>query len=140
MMFEIGRLCVKIAGRDAMQKCVVIDVLDNGFVLIDGQTRRRKCNTLHLEPLDEQLKIKKGESHDVVVAELKKLGIDVKESKPKKSADRPKRMRVKKPVKAKPADKDSEKKVDVQKPADKATDKPAEQKSEQKSSSQESKA
>lgn len=37
---EIGRVCIKIAGRDAGMKCVVVEQLDNNFVLIDGQTRR----------------------------------------------------------------------------------------------------
>jgi large subunit ribosomal protein L14e len=58
-MYQIGRLCVKLAGRDARKKCVIIDVLDNNFVMIDGQTRRKKCNIRHLEPLDKVLKIKK---------------------------------------------------------------------------------
>ena len=78
-MFEIGRLCVKIAGRDAGLKCVVVDVVDDSYVMIDGQTRRRKCNVKHLEPLDKVLKIKKGISHDDVLKELKKEGIEVKE-------------------------------------------------------------
>jgi len=43
-----GRICVKTAGRDAGLKCVIVDVLDDKFVLIDGETRRRKCNILHL--------------------------------------------------------------------------------------------
>ncbi|NTV24217.1 MAG: 50S ribosomal protein L14e, partial [Nanoarchaeota archaeon] len=63
-MFEIGRLCVKIAGRDARGKCLVIDTLEGNFVLIDGQTRRKRCNITHLEPLDKVLKIKKGASHE----------------------------------------------------------------------------
>jgi len=76
-MFEIGRLCLKIAGRDAGLKCIVIDKLNDNYVLIDGQTRRRKCNVKHLEPLDKVLKIKKGLSHEDVVKELKKENIEV---------------------------------------------------------------
>ena len=76
-MFEIGRLCLKIAGRDAGLKCIVIDKLNDNYVLIDGQTRRRKCNVKHLEPLDKVLKIKKGISHEDVVKELKKESIEV---------------------------------------------------------------
>ena len=78
-MFEIGRLCLKIAGRDAGLKCIVIDKLNDNYVLIDGQTRRRKCNVKHLEPLDNVLKVKKGINHEDVVKELKKQGIEVKE-------------------------------------------------------------
>ena len=61
-MIEIGRVCVKTAGRDAGLKCVVIDI-DKKLVLIDGQTRRRKCGIAHLEPTKDVLKIKKGASH-----------------------------------------------------------------------------
>lgn len=85
---EIGRLCVKTAGRDSGGLCVVVDVLDKHFVTIDGNVRRRKCNMLHLEPLDEILKIKKGASHTDVVSEFKKLGLDSWETKPKKKSVR----------------------------------------------------
>ena len=50
MTIEIGRICVKTAGRDASKKCVIIDLLDDKYVLIDGETRRRKCNIIHIEP------------------------------------------------------------------------------------------
>jgi len=83
-MFEIGRLCIKIAGRDADKKCVVVDKIDDKFVLIDGQTRRRKCNIVHLEPLDKVVKIKKNASHDVVVKEFKKIKISILEKKIKR--------------------------------------------------------
>lgn len=85
---EIGRLCVKIAGRDAGGLCVVVDVLDKHFVMIDGNVRRRKCNALHLEPLAEVLKIKKGASHSEVAAEFKKLDLNMWNTKPKKKAVR----------------------------------------------------
>jgi len=81
---EIGRVCVKLAGRDAGRICVVVEELDKGFVLIDGNVRRRKCNLSHLEPLDETLNIKKGASHAEVASEFKKLKLDVWETKPKK--------------------------------------------------------
>ena len=58
-MMEVGRLCLKKAGRDAGGKCVIIDMVDNKTALIDGQTRRRNCNLAHLEPLSETLDIKK---------------------------------------------------------------------------------
>lgn len=83
-MFEIGRLCVKLAGRDANKKCLIVNIIDDNFVLIDGQTRRRKCNIIHLEPLDKVVKIKKNDSHDNVVKELKKIKISVSEKKVKR--------------------------------------------------------
>lgn len=100
-MFEVGRLCVKIAGRDAGQKCVIVDVEKDGFVLIDGLTRRRKCNIKHLEPLKTTLKISKGASHDVVAKEFDALGMKLLEKKSKKPTQRQKKQHVsKKAVKA----------------------------------------
>jgi large subunit ribosomal protein L14e len=107
MVFEIGRLCMKIAGRDAGKKALVVDVLENNYVLLDGLTRRRKCNIMHLEPLDKVLKISKGASTDVVLKVLKDEGIEILEKKQtkdkKETTPRPKKQKVKKdkPVKVK---------------------------------------
>lgn len=95
-MIELGRLCMKIAGRDAGKKCIIIDILDNNFVLIDGETRRRKCNIKHLEPLDKVIKIKKKISHEEIKAEFKKIKIKVLETKPKPKTERPKKQRGRK--------------------------------------------
>ena len=110
MVLEIGRLCVKIAGRDAGKKCVIVDVLDNNYVLIDGETRRRKCNKLHLEPLKELIKIKKNASHDDVKKDFEKLGLNILETKSKKAAEKPKKQRT---VKKTPAPKVAKKKKAV---------------------------
>lgn len=115
---EIGKLCVKIAGRDAGKKCVIVDVLEDHFVMIDGATRRRKCNIMHLEPLGESIKIKKGASHADVAKEFKKLKLEVFETKPKKSVERPKKQRK---VKEKPV---AEEKPTEKKPAAKKSAKP----------------
>lgn len=98
-MIEIGRVCMKIAGRDAGLKCVVVDILDD-FVLIDGQTRRRKCNPMHLEPLDQKLEVEKGASHEQVVSAFKELKIELVERKPKAKA--PARKVAVKPAEPKP--------------------------------------
>ena len=89
-MIEIGRVCVKLAGRDAGKKCVVIDILDHRMVLVDGETRRRKCNIMHLEPLKEVIKVSKNANHHDV---CKALGVESKESKPRKAAEKPKAKR-----------------------------------------------
>ncbi len=52
---EVGRVCVKKAGRDAAEKCVITKVIDENFVEIVSQTRRknpRKCAIRHLEPTE----------------------------------------------------------------------------------------
>ena len=91
---KIGQLCVKIAGRDAGKRCIIIDEVDSNYVLIDGQTRRRKCNIKHLEPLDKIIKIKKGAANKDVVKALKDLKIDTEGKKEKE-----KKVKTEKPVK-----------------------------------------
>ncbi len=92
-MFEVGRLCVKIAGRDAGKTCVVVDNVAETTVLVDGETRRKNCNVKHLEPLNKSIKIKKGASKADVKKEFEKLGLAVWETKSKKPAERPKKQK-----------------------------------------------
>jgi len=92
-MFEVGRLCVKTAGRDGGKKAVIINVIDAKYVMIDGETRRRKCNVSHLEPLKGVIKIKKDASHEEIKKEFEKLGWSVKDTKPKEKAEKPKKVR-----------------------------------------------
>ena len=113
-MIQIGRLAVKIAGRDAGKKCVIVDILDNKFVLIDGETRRRKCNIMHLELLDQTLDVKKNASHGDVAKALKEIGIDARETKPKQKTQKPKKKR--KTSEQLRAQKEDKKKIKVSKP------------------------
>jgi len=92
-MYEIGRVCMKIAGRDAGKRCIVVDILDQKTVLIDGETRRRKCNTSHLEPLPEVLKVKKNASHEEVVKVFKEFGVEIKDRKKKTLGTKPTKQR-----------------------------------------------
>ena len=90
MIFDIGRVIIKTKGRDANKPAVVVDVLDNKYVLIDGFKRKRKCNITHLEPLDKTIKIKKNEKTETIKELLKKEGFNVKEKKVKRSPRKPK--------------------------------------------------
>ena len=113
-MYDVGRLCVKLAGRDAGKKCVIVET-DGKTALIDGQTRRRKVNVSHLEPLETTVKIKKGASNAEVTKALTALKIEVRTTKPKKTPARPKKARkaAEKPENVtKKAAKKSEKKAD----------------------------
>lgn len=74
---EIGRVCEKICGKEKGQICVVINKDKEGFVLIDGNVKRRKCNISHLKPLDNVLKIKQKEDTEKVREAMRKAGIDV---------------------------------------------------------------
>lgn len=62
MILDNGRICLKTAGREAGKYCVVVDKVDDGFVLVTGPKsvtgiKRRKCNILHLEPTKERFEI-----------------------------------------------------------------------------------
>src|SRR3989344_3314479 len=92
-MIEIGRLVTKIAGRDAGRKALIIDILDDKYVLIDGETRRRKVNILHIEPLNQVINIEKNASHGEVAKSLKEIGIETLETKPKPKTQKPKKKR-----------------------------------------------
>jgi len=92
-MFEIGRVAIKIAGRDAGQKCVIVNVIDDKYVMIDGMTRRRKCNKLHLEPISQTLGIGANASHEDVAKAFKELGLEVKTTKAKAKTEKPKAVK-----------------------------------------------
>ena len=100
-MIEVGRICLKLAGRDAGRECVIVDITDDRFVLIDGNVRRRKCNIFHLEATSKKIDIKKGASHEDVKKEFEKLDIPVWETKAKEKKERPKKVRRKKIVEEK---------------------------------------
>lgn len=92
-LFDIGRMVMKIAGRDAGRKAVVVEVLDTNYVLIDGDTRRKKVNIKHLEPLAQTLNIEPGASHEDVKKEFEKLGLTVWKTKGKTISSRPRQKR-----------------------------------------------
>ena len=85
-MMEIGRVCIKTAGRDSNKYCIVIDVVDDRFVMVDGQTRRKKANILHLEPTRLMADIKKNAGHDECIKALKSFGLETEEKRKRKKA------------------------------------------------------
>tara|TARA_Y100000310_G_C20697509_1_gene826751 strand:+ start:507 stop:959 length:453 start_codon:yes stop_codon:yes gene_type:complete len=104
-LYTIGRICVKLAGRDAGQKCVVLSEIKNSRVLIDGATRRREVNVNHLEPLADTVEVKAGASTAEVSKVLEPFGVKLSETKAKKAGSRPKQVRLAKKTKRKSADK-----------------------------------
>jgi large subunit ribosomal protein L14e len=73
---EVGRICVKIVGREAGKKCVVVDLVDKNFVLITGPRtvsgiKRRRANINHLEPIQEKIGINRGATDEEVTEALK---------------------------------------------------------------------
>jgi len=78
-VYDIGRLCVKTLGREAGYHCVIVDIIDKNYLLIDGlKVRRRRVNYNHIEPIAETLEIKKGASHEDVEAAIKKAKLEKK--------------------------------------------------------------
>ncbi|MCX8177692.1 MAG: 50S ribosomal protein L14e [Candidatus Bathyarchaeota archaeon] len=86
---EVGRICVKVAGREAGMKCVIVDVIDKNFVLVTGPksitgVKRRRSNINHLEPLAQKVDIKRGASDEEVIEALKQKGFLEEMAKPLK--------------------------------------------------------
>lgn len=77
---EVGRVCVKIAGREAGLKCVIVDLVDENFVVVTGPkdvsgVKRRRANIKHLMPLEVVLKISRGASDEEVRRALEAQGM-----------------------------------------------------------------
>ena len=93
---KIGQLCVKTAGRDSGEYCLVVDNIDDTYVLIDGNVRRKRCNILHLEAIDKVLKIKEKASSEVVKKALEGEEIKIlKKGEKRVPKEKPKRMKKK---------------------------------------------
>ena len=76
---EVGRICVKIAGREAGKKCVIVDVVDKNFVLVTGPrkvsgVKRRRVNVSHIEPIQTRIDIKRGATDEEVTEALTAAG------------------------------------------------------------------
>ena len=72
---EVGRVCVKISGREAGKKCVIVDIIDKNFVLITGPqnvtgVKRRRANINHIEPTEKRVNIKRGNSDEEIMEVL----------------------------------------------------------------------
>ena len=68
---EVGRICVKLTGRETGKKCIVVDVIDKNFAVITGPKsvtgiRRRRTNVDHLEPTPQTVELKKGATDEEV--------------------------------------------------------------------------
>ena len=73
----IGRLAIKLYGKEAGRHCVIVDQVNENYVIIDGNLKRRKCNLKHLELTEKILDIKKGASAEEVKEAMKKARIKV---------------------------------------------------------------
>ncbi len=69
---EVGRVCVKLTGREAGCRCVIVDIIDRNYVLVTGPqeitgVRRRRVNMSHLKPLDERIEINRNASDQEIM-------------------------------------------------------------------------
>ncbi len=118
MPIEVGRVCLKIAGREAGRYCVVLKKIDDNFVLITGPklltgVRRKKCNIQHLEPLPFVIEVKEEASDEEVIAAYEKANLIRKLNLKKPSAAQLKAEKEK--VKEKEVEKKTEKKKEGRK-------------------------
>ena len=86
---EVGRVCMKIAGREAGKYCVVIKKLkdektkSDTFVMVTGPrfltgVKRRRANINHLEPTPYTLEIKEDSTDEEVLKAWEKAGLITK--------------------------------------------------------------
>ncbi len=71
-VFDVGRICVKTRGREAGKMCVIVDIVDDDFLLVTGPkqltgVKRRKVNVKHVEPTQYKVNISKGASDEDVI-------------------------------------------------------------------------
>jgi large subunit ribosomal protein L14e len=79
-LYEPGRICVKVAGREAGSHCVIVEKKEDNYVIITGPKeltgiRRRSCNVRHLEPLETVLSISSGADDKDVEKAIEEAGL-----------------------------------------------------------------
>lgn len=77
---EVGRICVKLTGREAGRKCVVVDIIDENFVLVTGPkqlsgVKRRRVNVKHVDPTDKVVRVQRGASDEEVLKAIEEMGL-----------------------------------------------------------------
>ncbi len=80
-LFDIGRCCVILRGRRAGKKAIVVDIIDENFVLVTGPpevtgVKRRRMNVDHLLPLNIRVEISRGASDEDVLKAVKEQKLE----------------------------------------------------------------
>lgn len=93
---ELGRVCMKIAGREAGGYCVVVNPAgtakqEKSFVIVTGPklltgVKRRKVNIGHVKATEYKLEIAEGADDAAVIAAYDKAGLTGKLGLKKPSA------------------------------------------------------
>lgn len=76
----VGRIVVKTKGREAGKKAVVVEIIDNKYVLITGPqeltgVRRRRVNIGHIEPTSKLVSIERGADDEAVLQAIESQGL-----------------------------------------------------------------
>jgi large subunit ribosomal protein L14e len=84
VLIEVGRVCIKKYGRDAGSRAVITKVLGKSFVNVVTAVRQRerRCNTNHLEFLNEVIDVNDKELVN------KTLGVEARKTAPKEAKRR----------------------------------------------------
>ncbi len=77
---QVGSICIKNKGREKGSKCVIVDIVDNKYVLVTGPkkitgVKRRRANILHLDLTDKSIEVSKGASDEEVEKKLLESGL-----------------------------------------------------------------
>ncbi len=77
---EIGRVCVKVAGKDSAKYCIITGVDKDGMVEITGPKpitgiKRKNCNPAHLEPTKDKVEIKDKAIDEDVIKAIESAGL-----------------------------------------------------------------
>lgn len=79
-VIDVGRVVVKLLGREAGRKAVVVDIVDNNYVVVTGPkqltgVKRRRVNINHIEPTDKKIEIRRGAADDEVLKAIEAAGL-----------------------------------------------------------------
>jgi large subunit ribosomal protein L14e len=109
-VLEVGRVCMKVAGREAGKYCVIVKPAGKGkdeksFVFVTGPrlltgVKRRKSNIDHLKATEHKLEVKDNASDEDVIAAYEKAGMIMKLGLKKPSAAEMKAAATRKEKKA----------------------------------------
>ena len=85
-VLDVGRVCIKIAGREAGRYCVVLKTgkdKEKAFAIVTGPklltgVKRRRSNVEHLEPTAYKIEIKDEATDEEVISAFEKAGLTAK--------------------------------------------------------------
>ena len=65
---EVGRVCVKTAGREAGEKFAIVESIDENLGEVLGEAvKNRRCNIAHLEPTADSIDVS-GDAESIKAA------------------------------------------------------------------------